>query len=260
MPTWTISALALLVLVPAAGTAMWRGFDGLYGQDAYAYYDYATGPLRSALIHAEPWPPFFWPPGYPLLVALASFVFGSTPVAGQIVSLVMGALVPVFTALLARELWPGQRWLPLLVGGLVALTGQLWQSSMVVMADTTGLAMATLAAFAIARYAHQRRLAWLLVATLAITLALLSRWIYGLVALPLAASLLTSRPPMRHVTLCTVLAVVVLTPVLGPSLLGLVREPTAEAVFAGNLQVYTWSPLNAFLRDFDTPDGHLSYA
>ncbi|HEY3058399.1 MAG TPA: hypothetical protein VGL99_05435, partial [Chloroflexota bacterium] len=137
---------------------------------------------------------------------------------------------------------------------------QLWQSSMVVMADTTGLAMATLAAFAVARYAHQRRLAWLLVATLAITLALLSRWIYGLVALPLAASLLTSRPPMRHVTLGTVLAVVVLTPVLGPSLLGLVREPTAEAVFAGNLQVYTWSPLNAFLRDFDTPDGHLSYA
>ena len=64
--------LGLLVLVPSAGFALVRGFNGLYGQDAYAYFDYATGPLRQALIERTAWPAFFWPPGYPLLVAVGS--------------------------------------------------------------------------------------------------------------------------------------------------------------------------------------------
>src|SRR4029453_16931673 len=101
--------LGLLVLVPSASIALYRGFDGLYGQDAYAYFDYATGPLRQALIGRTQLPAFFWPPGYPLLVALASFGLGRVPAAGQVVSLLMGALVPVMTALLARELLPQER-------------------------------------------------------------------------------------------------------------------------------------------------------
>src|SRR5260370_12163710 len=106
---WTVwhgLLLALLLAVPAAGLAISRGFDGLYGQDAYAYFDYATGSVRQSIQHFLPLEPFFWPPGYPLLVALTSLVLGPSPLAGQLVSLVMGALVAVFTALLVRELWP----------------------------------------------------------------------------------------------------------------------------------------------------------
>src|SRR5207248_4887383 len=71
--------------------------------------------------------------------------------------------------------------LPIFAGALVALSGQLWQSSMVLMADTTGLAMTTLSAWAVVRYARGHQFGWLAVATLAVVLALLSRWIYGLV-------------------------------------------------------------------------------
>ena len=63
---------------------------------------------------------FFWPPGYPILFALISLVAGPIPLAGQAVSLVMGALVPVFTTLLVRELWPQDRPLALLSGGELA--------------------------------------------------------------------------------------------------------------------------------------------
>jgi hypothetical protein len=52
----------------------------------------------------------------------------------------------------------------------------------------------------------------------------------------------------------------VLGPLLGPSLITLTREPAAPASFAGNLQVYSWSPLNALQREFTTPDGQLRYA
>jgi hypothetical protein len=252
--------LVVLVLGASAGLALARGFNGLYGQDAYAYFDYAVGPLRGALLTLAPWPPFFWPPGYPLLVALASFVVGPAPVAGQAVSLLMGAAVPLLTALLVAELRLGGRRLPVLAGVLVALGGQLWQSSIVVMADTTGLAMATLAAWAVVRYSQRQALPWLLLASGAVVLALLSRWIYGLVAVPLALYVLVSRPRLWHIAAAGALGLLLLAPVLGPPLLGLISTPEAPASFAGNLQVYTWSPLNAFQRDFVTPDGNLRYS
>jgi len=55
------------------------------------------------------------------------------------------------------------------------------------------------------------------------------------------------------------MAAAILVPVVGPPLLGLLSHPAAPATFAGNFQVYSWSPLNAFTRDFFTADGHLSY-
>jgi 4-amino-4-deoxy-L-arabinose transferase-like glycosyltransferase len=259
--------LAVLLLAPAAGIAAARGFDGLYGQDAFAYFDYATTSVRDSILHARPLEAFFWPPGYPVLVALVSLATGPLPLAGQIVSVVMGALVPVLTVLLARELWPEDMLVPLLAGVLVALSGQLWQSSIVVMADTTGLALATLAALSLVRYARSGHLAWLVAASAAIAYAMLARWIYGLVAVPfgLYALLVLRRRANRHQAALHALAglivgAVLLVPVLGPPLLGLVAHPAEPASFAGNLQVYSWSPLNALRRDFFTADGHLSYA
>jgi hypothetical protein len=265
-PAYTLAPAALLA-VPAAGIAALRGFDGLYGQDAYAYFDYATASVRDSILHLKPLEAFFWPPGYPLLVALVSLAVGPLPLAGQIVSVVMGALVPVFTALLARELWPDDTATPVLAGVLVALSGQLWQSSVVVMADTTGLALATLAALALVRYARSGRLGWLVLASGGIAYAMLARWIYGLVAAPFAVyalHVLTRRAERGrsslHAAAAVVVAGVLLVPVLGPPLVGLVAHPAEPASFAGNLQVYSWSPLNALRRDFSTADGHLSYA
>ncbi|MEZ4768397.1 MAG: hypothetical protein R2844_08220 [Caldilineales bacterium] len=40
---------------------------------------------------------------------MTSFVLGVTPRAGQVVSLLAGALTPVFTALLAYEVWSKDR-------------------------------------------------------------------------------------------------------------------------------------------------------
>ena len=255
--------LALLLALPAGVLAWRRAFDGLYGQDAYAYFDYATESVRQSLLRLQPLEPFFWPPGYPLLVALASFVVGPVPLAGQTVSLVMGALVPVFTGMLVRELVPDDPALAILGGVLAALPGQLWQSSIVVMADTTGLALATLGALALVRYRRGEHLAWLLAASLALAYATLARWVYGLVAVPFAAYALRSLQPGRtallHAAAALALGAAVLLPVLGAPLVGLALQPDAPAAFAGNLQVYSWSPLNALRRDFFTIDGHLSY-
>ena len=291
-------ALPLLLLIPAI-FALLRRFDGLYGQDPFAYYDYATGPLRLALQQLAPPPPFYWPPGYPLLVALASFALGARPLAGQLVSLLAGALVPLCTALLAREVWPATpdrgrggsmtrprgvapvppsatrsgrvidpplpAYGPFVAGLLMAYCGQLWQSSIVVMSDTTGLAAATAGIWALVRYGHRRHGVWLALASALLAYAILTRWAYALVALPCLAYgcwLLSRtasgerRRTLQHFAIAAIIACAILSPVLWPLLTPQRANPQS---FAVDLQVYRWHPLNALRRAFDTADGRLVY-
>ena len=282
-PGWTSTralrlwAPALVLLAPVALLCMAGRFDGLYGQDPYAYYNYAIGPLRDSLLSLRPLPAFFWPPGYPLLVALASLVLGETPLAGQVVSLLMGAAAVVGAALLAEEVWvrrqglaTPQPWLvPLAAALLVACHPQLWQSSAVVMADTTGLAAATLGAWALARYGRARRGRWLALAAAGLAFAILSRWIYGMAAAAGAAYALTllrsaragssPRRSVWHALAAVAVAGLVLAPIWGPAVLRSAVAAPEAAPFAGSFGVYTWSPLNALRREFATTDGVLSY-
>jgi len=265
-----------LVFLPAPFLALaawvWPRFDGLYGQDAFAYYDYALGPLREALMRGEGPPPFFWPPGYPLLVALSSFLVGARPLAGQVVSLLAGMVVPVFTALFARAIWPGEErgwgwtWL---AGLLAAFMSQLWQSSVVVMADATALAAATVGMWALAEYGRRERMAkgmlWLVLAAAAMGFAVLTRWAYALVAIPAtmyAMAVLWRLPRPRafvHALLAAAAVALVLWPLWGPIFSLLLLNNETSAAFVGDLRVYSWHPLNAFRREFTTADGLLRY-
>jgi 4-amino-4-deoxy-L-arabinose transferase-like glycosyltransferase len=274
MARWLPLGPVVLLAGAALAIIAFTRFDGLYGQDSFAYFHYATGPLRQALAHGQLPPPFFWPPGYPLLVAAMSGVVGVAPLAGQVVSVAAGAAVPAFTILLARELgtderggWPlaRHRWLPvsLLAGLIVAVTGQLLQSSLVVMADTVGLAAATAGAWALARYRRTGAWRWLVLSTFAFAWAILTRWIYGLVAVPFAiwALMLLWRRPrriaLRHGAGAMVVGVAVLAPTVLQAVVGLIGG--GNAPFAGDLQVYAWNPLNALRASFTTGDGQLAY-
>lgn len=265
--------LTLLLPLPLALPLFlaWLGrFDGLYGQDPYAYFDYAVGPLLTNLRRLQLPPPFFWPPGYPLLLALVSLGLGATPLAGQTVSFGAALLVPIFTALMARELGvggDGAGWAaPLLAGLLAALTGQLWQSSLVVMADTSALAAATVGMWALARYSRRPwRGRWLLAAAAALAFAVLIRWGYALVAViaALAALCCLKTLPralaLRQALLAALVVAVLLLPLWLPVLTGATDAVSGQRAFAGDLAVYSWNPLNAFRRQFVTADGLLVY-
>lgn len=238
-------------------------FDGLYGQDSFAYYTYATGSLRDNL---PAFAPFFWPPGYPLLVALASYIVGVTPFSGQVIALLGGASVPVFTALFAHEIWPpDDRRVPLLAGLLTALMGQLWQSSIVVMSDAPSLAFGTMGMWMVARYGRRPTLTHLTFATFGLAYAILSRWAYPLVAIPCTIYTvqtmwrLSRKTAIQHFLLATAIVVVVLSPIWWAFLQQTIFAPVGTIAFLGDLGVYGWNPLTGLQRVHETHDGILSY-
>jgi len=272
--TWRVPrllpALALLLLLPTGWIVLSSDFGGLYGLDAYAYYDYATGPLRESIRALAPFPSFQWTPGYPLLVALLSFVLGTGPLPGQVVSLVAAALVPVFTALLAAELrffeeTRSASVVVALAGLFVALNGHLWQPGIVVMSDATALAAGTAGVWLLARYRNTRRGKWLLLAAAALAFALFTRLAYLLVVAPaaIAALIFVIRRPRRqalgHALVAAVVAAIILLPVALPISISLLDPQQQTIPFATTGQSYHWNLLTIFRRVHVSPDGLLRY-
>lgn len=267
---WLLPGLALLLLLPTGWLILSSGFSGLYGQDAYAYYDYATGPLRQSVRALTPFPPFQWPPGYPLLVTLLTFVIGPSPLAGQLVSLMAGALVPVFTALLAREIGFPEKTqfryaLPALAGLFVALNGHLWQPSVVVMSDATALAASTAGIWALARYGNRRQGKWLTLAAAMLAFTLFTRLAYVLVVVP--AGIVTviflirqpRRQALRHALPAVLVAALILLPIAWPILSALLNPQQSALPFATTGQIYKWNPLTILRRVHVSADGVLRY-
>ena len=262
----------VLVLVATVILVSAHGFDGLYGQDAFGYVNYALGPLREALLRGQGVPYFQQPPGFPIVIAAVSLVVGPDGRIGLGISVVAGALVPLATALLAAETL-GRRLtgraataVPIMAALIAALPGQLWQSSAVAMSDTMSVALATTAAWAACRYARVERARWLLLAAAAVAAAIDTRWVYGFVAVPVAAVGLVGlrmvwradrRRAIGHAAAAVLVGVTVLAPVVGPMGVALARGSTVP--FSADFGAYPWDPFNALRDMFVSSDGRLIY-
>jgi hypothetical protein len=276
----------LLVLV------VWP-FDGLYSQDAFAYYDYARR-LWSSIGQLQAPGHFYWPLGYPVLIVLLFLFLGPTPLAGQIVSVVTGALVSPLLFLLGREIsramaqfqtersdersagalpagliaavsLPGHEpYIGALLAGLVAaVSGQLFQSSILIMADAASVCWVTLGAILFARYTSTLRARYLFPASLALAWAIITRWIWGIVLLPWAIAYLvawgraggTLVERLRRASWHAALASFI--PV---SLISIQARVVIPAALVNHHWLVGWNPLNSFERVFDNVDGHYEYA
>ncbi|MFN8378812.1 MAG: glycosyltransferase family 39 protein [Anaerolineae bacterium] len=244
----TLGTLALAVRVLFLARSP---FDGLYGQDAYAYFDHAQA-IRVALSSGTPLPPFFWPIGYPGILAAFFALFGPSATVGQLASLLMGAALAPIAYGLARAsavTWPGA----LVAGLLMVANGQAIQSSLVLMADIPALFWASLSAFALLRALRTRRTAAFALAGMLLGIAVVTRWANLLLIIPFAAAIVRSRSSWRGAIATAAAFGLVLLPQL------LISANSPYPTF-NHAWVQGWSPLNAFARDFVNVDGTFHYA
>ncbi|MFZ0549162.1 MAG: glycosyltransferase family 39 protein [Candidatus Promineifilaceae bacterium] len=252
--------LFLASLVLRIGFAVFFHFDGLYGQDPFAYFDY-TVQLRGALAAGSPPPPFFWPIGYPLLAVLASLVTGLRPLAGQLISILAGSLVAPLVYLIVLEVEPARQQGALLAALLIGTAGQMMLSSLSYMADAAGLAWVTLSALAMLRYTRLLRPRWLALSAFTLGFAVLTRWAFALTVFPwaLAAFLAWHGAKMSWLQRLRLIGLAVLVGgfVLVPQFLPSIGQGGLAHV--GDLQVVGWNPANAFKSTITNSDGTFHY-
>ncbi len=259
-----VSALILFCLTLTLRVALvWIfPFDGLYGQDAYAYFDYARV-LFAALTHGQMPPPFWWPLGYPFVLNVG-FLFGGVNIAtAQFTTIVCGALVVPLAFALAYEASLERKMFAGWVAGLIcAACGQLAQSSVVIMADAPALMFATLGAWLLLRYARTRNVLTLCVAAFAVGMSVWIRWQNLIFAVMWILTLgvmewkaVNKNWAERILHFCFALGLVGI--VLLPQLL---IRVTTNAPLAGQTWLEGWNIGNFFARTFDIVDGHFEYA
>jgi len=268
---WQRAALpfAVALLLAAAARAAFP-FDGLYGQDAFAYFRFA----RAFVPHLRfdlPLPDLYWPRGYPVAVAALLPLTGGGPAAGQLVSALACAWAAAASYLLVQALEPetAGRGAPLVAGLAVAASGAVLRTSQVVMADGLALGLAATAMLCAARFAVDRRGWWLVACAAALSWGAVTRWLVGLLALPIAAHwLLALRAPQPErqplpaqaarpgrwpwIAAAAVVGLMVVIPQL-------VAAHAVPRSFEAHEWLERWNPAHAFERDFRTGEGPTHY-
>ncbi|RMF80067.1 MAG: phospholipid carrier-dependent glycosyltransferase [Chloroflexi bacterium] len=239
-------ALRLWLVLPT-------GFDGLYGQDAYAYYNFAQN-LQAFVSTGQSPGAFFWPLGYPSLLAVNLAIFGTQAAVAQAVSLISGALLTPLVYILARQ-FRVSRPSAIIAATLMTVSAQALQSSAVIMTDVPALAWAVISAVTLGHYRNNDKQHWLLISAATLTLAGLSRWIYLILALPWAVVVLFmwERRIRWRETMLTGITVI------GLFIPQMIFSRTNPFPSLDNTYVLNWSPMLAFRREFINPDGHFVY-
>ncbi len=238
-------------------------FDGLYGQDAYAYYDYAQN-IRTSIQTGTALKPFFWPLGYPTLLAIILSVGGTNPSIAQALSLLMGAALTPLVYIIARQIGTGY-FSSIAAAALMTFCGQAIQSSMVVMSDIPALFWAIVSLMLLIRYLTPKsplhtaeptyQTKWLILAAVTLVFASLTRWIYLVLGLPFALAVFLEwhgRILWRPTLITLAVAILVLLPQI-------LYSRTNPFPTLNHEWVQGWSPSNAFHRSFTNPDGHFDY-
>jgi hypothetical protein len=229
------------------------GFDGLYGQDSYAYLNRA-GELTEALRNGGSTPPFFWPEGYPLLGAFLGFVLPLEP-GMQLISLLSGAILLYFAIRIAGDLYPEAQFSGPILFMMLGLSPWGLRSSLLVMSDSLAVAALVAGGWWALRYHRTGKLGPLIGAGLTLGWAGVTRYVMVLPAL-LPLSLLLGAGGRRRDLKFVLFPIAALLPVTAHFLLhtNMAGGPLGHHFLAD------WSPANWFRRDFEMADGQFHYA
>ncbi len=287
-------AITLLVVGSAAFVAYLLArfpYDGLYGQDSYAYYYQSRALLQD--INGAPsqaWQLYtsdglyHWPIGYHLHLLLGLLITDS-PVGGRAVTLFMTVGSTALLYLLVGQLWPGTSQRARVVAGLVAgaglpLTATYTRMGLSIMADVPALFWGLLGLYCCLRVwpppgseapDSKSRIAWAVAGGAALGIAVLIRYGAGLLIVPLFVYLVmrrqrrvllriqAPRPDARaQKELAIWWAALGFAIALLPQLAYLLTHQSAGAGYSDWLS--SWTPANLFSTTTTSADGTSTFA
>jgi hypothetical protein len=267
----TLPALLLATVV----IGLWR-FDGRYGQDPYAYFDYGVVVLPHAILHGAGLTPMYWPLGYPALVALFALPLGPVPAAGQIVSIGSAGAAVLLTALYGFDVLidagipqPAARRAAALGATLFDICGSTLQAAVMVTPEALAVATMLLSAWTLHRWMRSTAVgsAWLLASAIALGWCIVTRWGALAVAPLWILGLLTgARARGLHSLRPAVGAAAIVGAIVGTQFALAWTVPTSpwfhSRSFIGNSGLVSgggWSLLHLAARSFANADGTLHY-
>jgi hypothetical protein len=229
------------------------GFDGLYGQDSYAYYDYAQDIIHGLLQGNLP-TGFFWPIGYPSLLATIFVFTGATAGAGQGLSILLGALLTPLMYGILRTL--GTQRLGAVATALTMLVcGQLNQSSLVMMSDVPALFWGLLSLWFLLKFQKDNFARHLVLASTCLAVATITRWTYGILFVLLLMSVLVSHRKDQLRTLFLALTIALIVIGMQFVISQQYASPGVQHAF-----VEGWRPENAIASQVRTSEGTFQFS
>ncbi len=242
-------------------------FDGLYGQDAYAYYDYSKIFHDSVLSFHIP-PNFYWPIGYYLFTSIFSiFTAGNIGYAAMLVSLNAGSLCAGVVFLITYELLKEnyeeteRKKISLYAGLIFCFSGVVVKSSIVIMSDALGLLFASLSMLYLLKFNNGQKLSCILLAFTWLALAIMTRYAYLILLIPFGIILIyiIRKSPynratnLKHYIFGLICSLLVFLPQLYYiAKFGIAYVPSQPEE---RTWVVEWSPANFLAKDFFTKDG-----
>jgi 4-amino-4-deoxy-L-arabinose transferase-like glycosyltransferase len=251
---WLWAGLLLLLLCLVR---LLSGYDGLYGQDAYAYYNYALD-IQAHWRTGEPMGNLIWPRIYPFIGAL--WLWGDPGPWMQVVSMMATALFLAMTIKLLQNALPTARSLGALAFLCIGLAPFLLRSGLSVMSDALALGLMTWALWLGTRYLQTHRLHHLLFAGLLTGAAVWTRYPVALpMAIPCMVWLWHAGRQRAYLGLLLFVPVLLLAAI--PQYIILPHDAHDGFGHAfQNTHLIEWSPRNIFLRDFQKIDGAQHYS
>lgn len=244
-------------------------FDGFYGQDSYAYYDYSKSFIDSVNNFSLP-PNFYFPVGFYLLTYIFNILtFGNTSIASLCVSLISNSLIPPVTFLLSYELIKNYfderetRLISILSGILLCFSGSFIQAGIVIMSDSPGLFLALTSLYFLIKYSDTNKLIYSVLSFSFLSFSIITRYINVLfIPLFILAIIMQykslKKVNYKHLILSLLIASVISLPQMyyifkyGISYL---RPEEGSGQWTTQ-----WSLLNFFRKDFFIADGSFRYS
>ncbi len=242
-------------------------FDGLYGQDSYAYLDWSKQ-FADAIFHFQVPPNFYWPIGYYFFTTIFSLLtVGDFTLAALLVSIFSSSLCAGVVYLIALRLFenePAKSPIAFASGLLMCFSGAIVKPGLTIMSDALGLLFLCSSVYFVLKYCSEKKLSAIIYAFIFLSLGTMTRYADALIALVIVGVLFydffksqMKSSDIKKITIAGLIGLIIFL----PQLYYIFKYGIAYLQPTGETRVWAtgWSPINYFKKDFITLDGTQHY-